>query len=220
MTASPASLHVPTPGYERPEARCDRPGAPNARGAVFGIEDELVAALPRLRRYARHLTGNPSDADDLLQDSVLRMLRASNSYQPGTHFQAWACTVMRNHFISSFVRTASRTVNVDDIDPELIQGPATQTDGLECRDLAKQFSLLPLQGQSMLALAHDGMRYDQVASVSGCTVQAVKSRVHRTRRMLRAMLESAYTPSPCATRPGKAVLQPLVKDRACSLAVG
>src|ERR1017187_1653548 len=63
------------------------------------IHDEIWACLPNLRAFARSLTGNRDRADDLVQDAVLRALKAASQYTPGTNFRAWIFTILRNaHF--------------------------------------------------------------------------------------------------------------------------
>jgi RNA polymerase sigma-70 factor (ECF subfamily) len=174
---------------------------------VLPISKELVAALPRLTRYARFLSRNRADADDLLQDAVVRILGAATSYRPGTNFGAWACTVMRNRFLSVHVRGHRRTVSIDDVILDVPHHHPSQLDGLEHQDLVDQFMRLPEENRCMLTLA-DGTAYEDIALASGCAVGTVKSRVHRARSALRSMLREAYEPrSPEASQSAETVLR-------------
>src|SRR6476659_5567009 len=71
------------------------------------FENELVAQLPRLRRFAHALSRNSADADDLAQATVERALRSKAQWQPGTRLDAWLYRIMRNHWIDT-VRARAR----------------------------------------------------------------------------------------------------------------
>lgn len=177
-----------------------RTGRHDAAEPALAISKDLVAALPRLTRYARFLSRNHADADDLLQDAVVRILSAAASYRPGTNFGAWACTVMRNRFLSVHVRGHRRMVSIDDVVIDAAHHHPSQLDGLEHQDLVDQFMRLPEQSRCVLTLADD-TAYEHIAFASGCAVGTVKSRVHRARSTLRGMLREAYEPqSPQASR--------------------
>lgn len=168
-------------------------GKPRGHDAGLIIEDDLVALLPQLHRYARFLTRNRADADDLVQDTVARMLAGALTYRPGTNFKAWACTVMRNRFLTMRARALGRETCIDDVEQSLMQEPPSQLHGLEQQDLMTLFMRLPDESRTMLMLAGT-MSYQQIALASGCAVGTVKSRVHRARLMLRGMLCEAYAP--------------------------
>src|SRR3954453_15089872 len=71
------------------------------------FEDQLVALLPRLRRFAHSLSQNGTDADDLAQATVERALRSRDQWQSGTRLDSWLCRIMRNLWIDT-VRSRSR----------------------------------------------------------------------------------------------------------------
>ncbi|MDQ1078802.1 sigma-70 family RNA polymerase sigma factor [Pseudoroseomonas cervicalis] len=154
------------------------------------IEDELLACLPDLRAYARSLTRNRHDADDLVQDAVVRMLNSADRFQPGTNFKAWAFTILRNRFLNEFVAKRRLTREMDDSELERITVSARQDEGLELSDFQRIFHRLPEDHRSILTLvAGSGLPYEDVAKVLGCAVGTVKSRVHRARSALYALLE-------------------------------
>ncbi len=156
------------------------------------IHDLLVALLPNLRAYARFLTGNRHDADDLVQDTAVRLLAAADRFQPGTNFRAWAFTAMRNRFLNEFVAKRRNHASLDAMDVELGAVAPDQTHGLELQDLARQLMRLPAEHRSILALAADGsLSYEEIAAVSGCAVGTVKSRVHRARAALQRLLDDS-----------------------------
>src|SRR5690349_14592480 len=71
----------------------------NSMQTTTEFRDLLIAALPHLRAYARSLTGSADQADDLVQDTALRLLSAQDQYRQGTNFRAWAIAALRNRFI-------------------------------------------------------------------------------------------------------------------------
>lgn len=163
------------------------------------IDSHLISLLPNLRSYARFLTGNRQDADDLVQDTALRLLSAADRYVEGTNFRAWAFTVLRNRFLNEFVSKRRTTRPLHEIDPDLVPVMARQTHGLELRDLARQFARLSPEYRSVLALAAgENLSYDEIAVISGCAVGTVKSRVHRARAALQRNLEQAHRPQNAA----------------------
>lgn len=162
---------------------------------MSGIDTQLIALLPNLRSYARFLTGNRQDADDLVQDTALRLLTAAQRFEPGTNFRAWAFTVLRNRFLNEYVAKRRRTRPIEEVDAELAPVLAQQSHGLELRDLARQFMRLSPEYRSILALAAgENLSYEEIAVISNCAVGTVKSRVHRARSALQRLLGEAYEP--------------------------
>jgi RNA polymerase sigma-70 factor (ECF subfamily) len=196
MSTSPiASDGRATASAARGAATLARAGdEPLADDCTFpSFDQNLVAVLPSLRGYARFLTGNRQDADDLVQDAVVRMLRAADSFKEGTNLRAWAFTVMRNRFLNDIAAKHRRLVCLNDIDMAFASVSPTQTHGLECQDLARQFMRLPAESRSVLALAAgENLPYEEIAQISGCAVGTVKSRVHRARAALQRLLYTAY----------------------------
>ncbi|WP_235035519.1 sigma-70 family RNA polymerase sigma factor [Roseomonas sp. 18066] len=157
------------------------------------IEAELLGCLPDLRAYARSLTRNRPDADDLVQDAVLRMINSADRYQQGTNFKAWAFTILRNRFLNEFVAKRKMTQEMDDSALERVAVSAKQDEGLELTDFQRIFHSLPEDHRSILALvAGSGMPYEDVARILGCAVGTVKSRVHRARAALFTLLEAQH----------------------------
>jgi RNA polymerase sigma-70 factor (ECF subfamily) len=157
------------------------------------IENDLIACLPDLRAYARSLTRNRHDADDLVQDTVLRIMKSQDRFQPGTNFKAWAFTILRNRFLNEFVAKRKQTREMEEGELEQVPTSARQEEGLEVADFQRVFHMLPEDHRSILTLvAGSGMPYEDVARVLDCAVGTVKSRVHRARMALYALLEQEH----------------------------
>lgn len=162
----------------------------------MSVHDLLIALLPNLRAYARFLTGNRHDADDLVQDTALRLVAAADRFVPGTNFRAWAFTTMRNRFLNEFVAKRRGMRSLEEMDVDFAAVAAGQTHGLELRDLARVIMRLPAEQRSVLALAAgEKLSYEEIAAISGCAVGTVKSRVHRARQALQRLLDEAWQPA-------------------------
>ncbi|MEO3475695.1 sigma-70 family RNA polymerase sigma factor [Roseomonas sp. CAU 1739] len=171
----------------------ERPPAMAMNSPMPSVMDALFAALPSLRGYARALTRNHHDTEDLIQDSIVRILAAVDRFQPGTNFRAWAFTIVRNRFLTAYVRSKRRLVCMDAVDLDNASTAPTQMQGLELQDLQRQFELLPIKAQFVLRRAADEkVPYAIIAKDSGCTVNTIKSRVHRARAAMRKQMQSAY----------------------------
>src|SRR5207249_8222681 len=83
------------------------------------FEREALVHLDALYRVARRLTGNPADADDLVQETMLKAYRAWDQYEQGTNAKAWLLTILRHAFINEYRRRTRHpeTVAVDTIEP-------------------------------------------------------------------------------------------------------
>ena len=84
-----------------------------------GFEREALVHLDVLYRVALRLTGNPSDADDLVQETMLKAYRAWDQYEKGTNAKAWLLTILRHAFINEYRRKTRHpeTVDLDSIEP-------------------------------------------------------------------------------------------------------
>jgi len=145
--------------------------------------------IPRLRRYARALTGDASAADDLVQDVLERALLKRDLWREGSDLRAWLFTVMHNVFVNQ-VRSAAatRTVPLDASAAELPQPQAG--DRLEIRDLDVALQALPEEQRVVLLLVGlEQMTYDEAARVLDVPIGTVMSRLSRGRERLRRLLQ-------------------------------
>lgn len=160
--------------------------------------DGLIAAqIPRLRRYARALTGDAVRADDLVQDTLERAWGRRHLWQVGTDLRAWLFTVMHHVFLNQQrgVRPASDFVELDDSLP--VAARPDGVDGqLELRDVAGALAqLAPEHREVLLLVALEEMRYDEVAKVLAIPVGTVMSRLSRARERLRVLVQSNAVPA-------------------------
>ena len=150
--------------------------------------DGFEAHLPRLRRYARGLTGDRHAADDLVQDTLERAWSKFSLWRRGSRLDAWLLTIMHNVFVNQH---RGRPLAAESID-ELVVEPASraaQSDGLELRDLQVALACLPPEQREVLLLvALEEYSYADAARIVGVPVGTVMSRLSRGRDKLRTLL--------------------------------
>ena len=162
---------------------------------------DLLAALPRLRRYARVLTGDPHRADDLVQDALARAWEKRSLWRQGTDLRAWLFTIMHNVYVNQLALARREAGNVS-LDAEGENGAAwqvpvraNQVDRVELMELVQQMGRLPPDQREVLLLAAvEELRYEEIAAMLSVPVGTVMSRLSRAREKLRKM--SMQPPSP------------------------
>jgi RNA polymerase sigma-70 factor, ECF subfamily len=151
------------------------------------LQEELVALIPRLERYARVLARDVIAADDLVQDCIARALEKVHLWEPGTDLRAWLFTILYRQYISHARRGARHreSIELQESDAGLALSP-NQTVRLELRDLARALARLPEEQRSVVLLVGlEGMDYAEAAAVVHAPVGTVRSRVARGRESLR-----------------------------------
>ena len=154
------------------------------------FREDVVALMPELRAFARSLVaGNAALADDLVQDTLLNALQAQDQFEPGSNLKAWMFTILRNRFFSLRSRKhVSSEVSSNDLESLASVAPE-QESRIEVAAFKRAFRMLKPEHREVLVLTViQGLPYEQVASICGCQVGTIKSRVNRARTMLRQML--------------------------------
>ncbi|MBL8684237.1 MAG: sigma-70 family RNA polymerase sigma factor [Myxococcales bacterium] len=167
------------------------------------FEAELLPHLDALHRTALRLTRSPSDADDLVQDAVLKAYRFFDHYEDGTNFRAWLLKVLTNVFFSKYRRqtldSQMRALGEGDPVADGWMGVATMAPNREPERLAEKALLegsvlkaldeLPEEFRAVLVLADvEGLTYREIADAVGCPIGTVMSRLHRARRAVATRL--------------------------------
>ena len=154
-----------------------------------GRDRDFVQHIPRLRRYARALTGDRGRADDLVQDTLERALVKFHLWRPGSDLRAWLFTIMHNVYVNQ-VRANMAVASIA-LDEETMQPAtrATQSDWLEVRDLQVALSRVPEEQREVLLLVGlEQMTYEEAAGVLDIPIGTVMSRLSRARERLRALM--------------------------------
>jgi len=156
---------------------------------VDGGDRDFVQHIPRLRRYARALTGDRGRADDLVQDTLERALVKFHLWQPGSDLRAWLFTIMHNVFVNQVRSSLNGMTTALDDATVLPAVRATQSDRLEVRDLQVALLRVPEEQREVLLLVGlEQMTYEEAAGALGIPIGTVMSRLSRARERLRALL--------------------------------
>jgi len=163
--------------------------------ATGRFEEEMLALLPRLRRFARSLTRDQADADDLSQLSVERALKARDQWQPGTRLDAWMYRIMRNIWIDEARARARRAQTFAPAE----EGLSVGDDGHEAiernvamNDVDRAMAKLPDEQREVIALVLvEGLAYKEAAEILEIPMGTLTSRLVRGRQALVQMLEAA-----------------------------
>jgi len=157
---------------------------------TMSFEDLAMPLFPSLYGYARWLTGEPHEAEDLVQETYLKALRGFGSFREGTNFRAWMFRILRNTFLTS--RSGLRSmVSIDD-EPDIPEEETPETHFLnrangEALQHAIAELLLPFR-EVLLLSDVENMSYKEIGEALAIPVGTVTSRLMRARRRVRASL--------------------------------
>ncbi len=148
--------------------------------------------IPQLRRYARSMLWNQAEADDLVQDCLLRVIDRWHQRRADGNARTWVFTILHNLTIN-YLRQKSRRgphVNLEDVTDVTFGYPASQDSSLSYRDLQKSLATLPEEQRSVLLLVTiEELSYADVAKVLDIPIGTVMSRLARARERLMKMMD-------------------------------
>jgi RNA polymerase sigma-70 factor, ECF subfamily len=171
------------------------------------IKDEAISYIDSLYRTALRMTGNPADAEDLVQDTYLRAFRSIGQFKPGTNLRAWLFKIQTNSFINEYRKRVRRPRNtsLDDVEEyylynHLVESgvqpaPSVSEDEILAQiddaDVFRALDELQENYRQVVLLADvEGFAYREIADILDIPVGTVMSRLHRARKRLREQLLS------------------------------
>ena len=168
---------------------------PQARTAVRSeaFDREAVAHFAGVRRAARRLTRNASDAEDMVQETYVRALRGAEQFRVGTNLKAWLLTILRHVYLNRRRQAARAIVEVDEAKVDRFAEAAAHGDTPERRLLGRLLDerlraaheSLPLSLRQTLWLRDmEGLSYAEIAGRLGIPLGTVMSRLARGRQLL------------------------------------
>jgi RNA polymerase sigma-70 factor (ECF subfamily) len=151
--------------------------------------DDVVELIPALRAFAWSLSHNGSDADDLVQDTLIKAWTNRDKFEPGTNLRAWLFTILRNTYYTHVLRRRREVRDEQGEYAGALKTPATQDWSMAMRSLQLALQQLPPEHREALILVGAaGLSYEEAAEICGCALGTIKSRVNRARnRLLRIM---------------------------------
>ncbi len=147
--------------------------------------DEVLELIPRLRAYARALTRDVNDADDLVQETLMKALSSIDSYERGTKLRAWLFTIMRNSFYTNVRKRARETTGVEDCVSSWLTTTPDHDRVMQAKEVMAAIADLPTHyREALILVVMLGQSYQEVAEICGIGMGTVKSRVNRGRRLV------------------------------------
>ncbi len=169
--------------------RFDAVQARQGRTVANEFRDDLMKALPALRTFALSLSADVTRADDLVQETFVKAWTKWHHFTPGTNFTAWLFTILRNQLYSEIRKRRREVEDAEGTQAGKLMAPADQEDASTLKVVWERIGSLPeAQRQALLMVGAEGRTYEEAASLLGCQVGTVKSRVSRARTVLVAQL--------------------------------
>ncbi len=170
------------------------------------FNEEIIPLLDVLYNFALKLTNDPNDAEDLVQDSIVKAYRFFGSYEKGTNAKAWVFRILKNSFINNYRKTSKRPQEVDynEVESyyESIRAERTETTDLERLmfqelmddDISKALSKLPEDFRTVVLLCDvESYTYEEIANMLDVPIGTIRSRLHRGRNLLKTELMAYAT---------------------------
>ena len=165
------------------------------------FDSEVIPHINSLKNYALKMTNDFDDSEDLLQDTLLKAFRFFNNFEKGSNAKAWLFKIMQNSFINNYRKKSKQPFEVDyddvqnfyeEIKSEDIITQHYQQDAFNNvldDEIIKAVSFLPDDFRTIVFLCDvEGYSYKEVSDFVDCPVGTVRSRLHRTRKILYTLL--------------------------------
>ncbi|WP_188574664.1 sigma-70 family RNA polymerase sigma factor [Azorhizobium oxalatiphilum] len=166
----------------------DLPQKTDAPGAA-DLRNQVLELLPALRAFARSLTRNRTEADDLVQETLLKALSNIDKFDPGTNLRAWLFTILRNTYYTEIRKRRRENDGMSTLaQQDSNMGPAQEW-AVTLKSLKEALELLPAdQREALVLVGAAGLSYEEAADVCGCALGTIKSRVNRARAKLLTLM--------------------------------
>jgi len=165
---------------------------PDPPPASVSPRAQMIALLPELRGFARFLVRERAEADDLVQEAVVRALAAFDQFQPGTNLKSWLFTILRNAFFEQARRRRTERAALERAGMTDEARVSDQEEHAALSDLQRRlWRLPPLLREALVLVGAQELSYDEAAMICGVPVGTMKARVSRARTQLRQLVGDA-----------------------------
>lgn len=157
--------------------------------ATRSLQQDILDLIPSLRAYARSLSRSQTDAEDLVQETLVKAVGHVHQFRPGTNLRAWLFTIQRNTFYTRYHKERREpVVDVEEMPP--LRSKPAQEWAYKLRQVDEAVGQLPVdQREALMLVGGAGMSYEEAAEVCGCALGTIKSRVSRARTRLLQILD-------------------------------
>jgi RNA polymerase sigma-70 factor (ECF subfamily) len=161
------------------------------RAALSGWRDDVVALIPALRAFAWSLSHNASDADDLVQDTLVKAWTHQAKFEEGTNLRAWLFTILRNTYYTAVVRKRREVSDDQGLHAATLTSQPSQEWSVAMHALQAALQRLPVEHREALVLVGAaGLTYEEAAKICDCALGTIKSRVNRARARLLVLMDA------------------------------
>ena len=157
------------------------------KGKTSTDPQEVVDLIPALRAFARTFCKDPSDADDLVQETLTKAIAKLDSFEPGTRLKSWLFTIMRNAFYNRITILTREAPGAEDcVSTSPVCGPSQEW-SVRASEMRRAIDRLPeAQKEIVVLVGLLGTSYKDAAEICNCDIGTVKSRLSRSRSTLLA----------------------------------
>lgn len=162
------------------------------------FNEEIIPHLDAMYNFALRLTTDPNDAEDLVQDTIVKAYRFFSSYEKGTNAKAWLFRILKNSYINNYRKQSKKPnhVDYDEVSTFYESVRAEQTDTSDLEDLmyremmddemSKALARLPEDFRTVVLLCDvEGFTYEEIANMLDVPIGTIRSRLHRGRNLLK-----------------------------------
>ena len=145
-------------------------------------ESAIVELIPALRAFARTFYRDATDADDLVQETLMKGIANIDKFQPGTRMKSWLFTIMRNTFYTRIKTYNREAPGLTDCASARLTTDATQEWSVRGKEVRAAINRLPDHHREVLVLIGVlGVSYEEASRICGCAIGTIKSRLNRAR---------------------------------------
>ncbi|MEX2435418.1 MAG: sigma-70 family RNA polymerase sigma factor [Balneolaceae bacterium] len=165
------------------------------------FNEEIIPHLDALYNFGLRLTADPNDAEDLVQDTIVKAYRFFSSYEKGTNAKAWLFRILKNSYINNYRKKSKKPQEVDYDEVatfyETIRAERTETSDLEDKmfreliddDISNALDEIPEDFRTVVLLCDvEDFTYEEIANMLDVPIGTIRSRLHRGRNLLKAQL--------------------------------
>ncbi len=165
------------------------------------FNEEIIPHLDALYNFGLRLTSDPNDAEDLVQDTIVKAYRFFNSYEKGTNAKAWLFRILKNSYINNYRKQSKKPQEVDYDEVatfyETVRAERTESSDLEDKmfreliddDLSKALDSIPEDFRTVVLLCDvEDFTYEEIANMLDVPIGTIRSRLHRGRNLLKTQL--------------------------------
>ena len=169
---------------------CSEGPDPPPEARALDLEEAFRRHAPELALVGLRILGRAHEADDLVQDTIMKAWAKQDSFELGTNIKAWLFTILRNEFYSQMRKRGREIQDSDGAFTERMAVHPAQYGSMDLQDFRKALDALPSdQREAVILIGASGFSYEEAAEICSCAIGTMKSRVSRARTRLQELLQ-------------------------------